>query len=167
MLQLHPSLNHKVLGRILEDILWNTSSALLDLRPSAEFSGKIQKFLRSIPQYLPALAFLCCHIFSFNTAYVHFHSHFFVLIALSSNYFSHFQIHFKSIQMLFRASKVCQGALLTKILAGVSEHLQTPRSPAPLTLATFTSLQMLSTPGIMCACVSLEIIVFHFGAIFA
>ena len=59
---------------------------LLDLRSSAEFSGKMHKFLRPLVEYLAALPFLCCHyIFdsyitccltlSFNTVYVYFHSH--------------------------------------------------------------------------------------------
>ena len=33
---------------------------LLDLRPSAEFSCKMHKLLRSLAEYLVALAFLCC-----------------------------------------------------------------------------------------------------------
>ena len=35
--------------------------SLLDTRPSAEFSGKIHKILRSLAEYLAALGFLCCH----------------------------------------------------------------------------------------------------------
>ena len=54
---------------------------------SAEFSSKMHKFLRSLADFLSALASLCCHyIFdlyftcltlSFNTVYVYFHSHYF------------------------------------------------------------------------------------------
>ena len=60
--------------------------SLLDPRPSAEFSGKMRKFLRFLAEYLAASAFLCFHyIFdsyitcltlSFNTVYMYFHSHF-------------------------------------------------------------------------------------------
>ena len=61
--------------------------SLLDLRPSAEFSSKMRKFLRSLAEYLNGfgLLMLCCYyIFdsyipcltlSFNTVYVYFHSH--------------------------------------------------------------------------------------------
>ena len=35
--------------------------SLLDLRPSVEFSDKICRFLRSLADFLLALAFLCCH----------------------------------------------------------------------------------------------------------
>ena len=56
-------------------------------RPSAEFSSKMRKFLRSQAEYLAALAFLCCHMFdssatsltlSFNTAFMYFYSHYFL-----------------------------------------------------------------------------------------
>ena len=61
------------------------SLSLLDARSSAKFSSKTLKFLRSVAEYLAALAFLCCHyIFDsyitcltvcFNTVCVYFHSH--------------------------------------------------------------------------------------------
>ena len=56
--------------------------SLLDLRPTAEFSGKMHKFLSSLAEYPVVLAFLCCHIFdsyftcltlTFNTVHVSFH----------------------------------------------------------------------------------------------
>ena len=79
MLQLHP-------GYILKGRYYITPAVLSpDPRPSAEFSVKIHKFLRSLVEYLAALTFSCCHyIFgsyitcltlSFNTLYVCFHSH--------------------------------------------------------------------------------------------
>ena len=55
--------------------------------PSAEFTGKMRIFLRSLADFLSVLAFLlCCCIFdsyitcltlSFHTVYVYFHSHYF------------------------------------------------------------------------------------------
>ena len=58
--------------------------SLLDRRPSTEFSGKLRKFLRSLAEYLAALAFLCFHYvfdlyitcltLSFNTVYMYLHS---------------------------------------------------------------------------------------------
>ena len=35
--------------------------SILDLRPTAKFSGKIRKFLRPRAEYLAALVLLCCH----------------------------------------------------------------------------------------------------------
>ena len=85
ILQLPPSLNHKVFGRILKDRHYVTQCCLLDLRTSAEFTGKMHRFLRSLAEYLAALAFLCSHCMfdsyitcltiSFNTVYMFFHSH--------------------------------------------------------------------------------------------
>ena len=67
--------------------------SLLDPRPSAEFSGKMRKFLRFLAEYLAASAFLCFHyIFdsyitcltlSFNTVYIYFHSHYFLFCIYS------------------------------------------------------------------------------------
>ena len=67
------------------DTMWHQLCCLQDPRSSAEFSSKTHKFLRSLAEYLAALAFLCFHyIFdsyttcltlSFNTVSVFFHSH--------------------------------------------------------------------------------------------
>ena len=71
-------------GCILIDRYVTKQRSLLGLRPSAEFSGKMHKFLISLADCLSTLAFLCCHYifdyicchYSFNTAvYVYFHSH--------------------------------------------------------------------------------------------
>ena len=62
-----------------------SSTFFLDPRPSAKFSGKMRKFLRSLAEYLASLAFLYCrYIFdlyitcltlSFSNVYVYFHLH--------------------------------------------------------------------------------------------
>ena len=62
MLQLRPSLNHYLFGCILKDILRNSSSAVSWTQgPLLNFSSRMQKCLRSLAEYLVALAFLCCH----------------------------------------------------------------------------------------------------------
>ena len=43
------------------DIAYQQQRSLLHPRASAEFSEKMRKFLRSLAEYLTALAFLCCH----------------------------------------------------------------------------------------------------------
>ena len=85
MLQMHPSLNHYVVGCILKGRYYIIPPALsLSLGPKVLcwIFSKISKFLRSLAEYLVALAFLCYYIFdsyitcltpSFNTVYVHFH----------------------------------------------------------------------------------------------
>ena len=55
------------------------------MRSSAKIFNKIWKFLKSLADFLSALAFLCCHyifnsyvtclILSFSILYVYFHSH--------------------------------------------------------------------------------------------
>ena len=86
MFQLCPSMNHEVMlwhffGCVLIDRYCNPSTCfLVNPRPSAEFLGKIHKFLRSLADLLSVLAFFGCHyIFdsyvtcltlSFNTVYV-------------------------------------------------------------------------------------------------
>ena len=74
----------QLLGCILIDRYITKQHSLLGPRPSAEFSGKMHKFLISLADFLSALTFLCCHYifdyicchYSFNTAvYVYFHSH--------------------------------------------------------------------------------------------
>ena len=74
----------QLFGCILIDKYITKQRSLLDLRPFAEFSGKMRKFLISLADFLSTLAFLCyhdifdytcCH-YSFNTVvYVYFHSH--------------------------------------------------------------------------------------------
>ena len=86
MLQQHPSLNHQVFWCILKDRHYVPPEVLPNgSRYSAEFSGNMGKYLRSLTECLVVLAFLCCHyIFdsyitcltlSFNIVYVYFHSH--------------------------------------------------------------------------------------------
>ena len=84
LLQLHPSLNHYFWGVYSQrQIQRNSTSAFSWTWGLLQFSGKMRKFLRSLAEYLVALAFLCCHyIFhlyitclalSFNTVYLYFH----------------------------------------------------------------------------------------------
>ena len=51
----------KFLGVFSKTYCVTPTAPLLDPRPSDEFSGKMRKFLRSLVEYLVALAFLCCH----------------------------------------------------------------------------------------------------------
>ena len=95
----------------------------LNPRFSAEFSGKIRNFLGSLPEFLSALAFLCCHYMFDSISFISL-SHIlpgwflaltlymctfiylncsFVFIVLNSNYFGRIQIYFNPVWMLFRA----------------------------------------------------------------
>ena len=78
----------QLIGCILIDIYITPAALSPGLEaPSAKFSGTMLKFLRSLTDFLLALAFLCCHyIFdsyvtcltlSFSTVYVYFHSYYF------------------------------------------------------------------------------------------
>ena len=74
----------QLFGCVLIDRYITKQSSLLSLRPSAEFSGKMHKFLISLADFLLTLDLLCCHYifhyiccnYSFSIAvYVYFHSH--------------------------------------------------------------------------------------------
>ena len=77
--------------------------SLLGLRPSAEFSGKMLKFLISLADFLSTLAFLCFHyIFDYISCHCSFNTAVWVLpftlifcafIVLNSNYFGRIQIY--------------------------------------------------------------------------
>ena len=68
MLQLRPSLNHQVCGCILKG-RYNITPAVLSPGPEALcwISGKMHKFLRSLAEYLAALAFYVVIIYLTHT----------------------------------------------------------------------------------------------------
>ena len=111
----------------------------MDLRPSAEFSGKMHRTLRSLAEYLATLAFLCCHyIFdsydtyltlSFNIVYVCFHSHQSQAAIISAT--------FKSIlRCSLEPNNYLRGALSPETLA---EGLRAPSPQTPSSVATHYS----------------------------
>ena len=99
----------------------------------------MHKFLRSLAEYPATMVFLCCHYlfdlyitcltFSFNTAYVYFHSYYFFVCLWSWRVIT--SAAFRSILSKSRCSlqpkKFSQGTLLPKTPAGFSEHFQTPQ----------------------------------------
>ena len=113
----------------------NSNSALFWTRgPLAEFSGKIRKFLRSLAEYLAALAFLCCHyidsyitclIVSFylstekarllSTAFINSESHYASLIWMfaGKTLIPKVQkIHFRTLQMVYNTYEKSYNELL-------------------------------------------------------
>ena len=155
-LQLHHSLNNKVkLWQLLGGRCGNFRGAFSDryiltdryvtpavlspgLRPTAEFSGKMDNFLRSLTDFLLALAFLCCLICYLPFALIL--CAFIVSIILAT---------FESIISQSRCSlepkSLLWGLCPLKSLLRVSEHLP-PEPPASLTLAALAS-PLMFTPG--------------------
>ena len=107
--------------------------SLGDLRPSAEFSGKMHKFLRSLAEYLAALTLLCCHyifdsyITSLTLSFYYLYDCVlpFTLILCMFIVFNIILDAFKSILSQFRCSLEPVNFVMAP--AGVSEHTQTPQ----------------------------------------
>ena len=126
-----------------------SSTFFLDPRPSAKFSGKMHKFLRSLAEYLVSLAFLyCCYIFdlyitcltlSFSNVYMYFHLHQFC--ACLQSWIVIISATFKCILSQFRCS--LEPKRFFRGTAGVSDYPQTPRLCWPLLHSLFCRLYSL------------------------
>ena len=88
--------------------------------PSAEFLGKMHQFIRSLAEYLVALAFFCCH-YIFDLCISSLTLRFIVLINMVLIILAAFKSILSQSRCSFERKTFFYGALLPKTPAWVSE----------------------------------------------